>query len=132
MPLGIRLDEADPRKSACIRCNTCDGFACLVHAKSDAQVTGVDPALTYPNVTLLTDAYVSRLQTTASGRAVTSVQVKHNGATEFFSADIVVVSCGAINSAALLLRSANDRHPNGLGNSSDTVGRHFMATSTRC
>jgi choline dehydrogenase-like flavoprotein len=42
------------------------------------------------------------------------------------SADIVVVSCGAINSAALLLRSANDKHPHGLANSSDTVGRHYM------
>ena len=35
-------------------------------------------------------------------------------------------SCGAINSAALLLRSANDRHPRGLGNGSDVVGRHYM------
>jgi choline dehydrogenase-like flavoprotein len=77
-------------------------------------------------VTLLTDACVSRIQTSESGRAVTSVQVRHNGTTESFSADVIVVSCGAINSAALLLRSANDRHPAGLANSSGMVGRHFM------
>jgi choline dehydrogenase-like flavoprotein len=126
VPLGIRIDEANPQRSACIRCNSCDGFACLVHAKSDAEVMCVEPSLRHPNVTLLTNAYVSRLQTSASGREVTSIQVRRNGIDEFYSGDVVVVSCGAINSAALLLRSANDRHPRGLGNGSDLVGRHFM------
>jgi choline dehydrogenase-like flavoprotein len=56
VPLGIMLDESNPQQSACIRCNTCDGFACLVHAKSAAQVVCVDPALKHGNVTLLTDA----------------------------------------------------------------------------
>jgi choline dehydrogenase-like flavoprotein len=124
-PLGVRLDENNPR-SRCIRCNTCDGYPCLVSAKSDAQVIGVDPALEYPNVTLLTHAYVSRLQTNSSGRIVTGVIIQRDGRTESHSADVVVVSCGAINSAALLLRSSNDRHPRGLANNSDVVGRHYM------
>ena len=42
-------------------------------------------------------------------------------------ASLVVVSCGAVNSAALLLRSANDKHPHGLANSSGLVGRRYMA-----
>jgi choline dehydrogenase-like flavoprotein len=125
-PLGIMLDEAHPRSSRCIRCNTCDGFPCVVHAKSDAQVIAVDPALEHSNVTLLTNAYVERLETSPSGRLVTRVIVKRRGEREEYSATIVVLSCGAINSAALLLRSANDKHPNGLANSSDTVGRHYM------
>jgi choline dehydrogenase-like flavoprotein len=125
-PLGVRLDESAPKTSPCIRCNTCDGFPCLIGAKSDAQVLAVDPALRHSNVTLLTSSYVERLETSASGRTVTSVVVKRNGAREEFSADIVAVSCGAINSAALLLRSANDRHPGGLANCSGTVGRHYM------
>jgi choline dehydrogenase-like flavoprotein len=126
VPLGIMLDEQNARKSACIRCGTCDGFACLLQAKSDAQVVCVDPALKYPNVTLLTNAYVERLLTNASGREVTGVVVQRNGAAETYSADVVVTSCGAINSAALLLRSANARHPAGLANGSDAVGRHYM------
>jgi choline dehydrogenase-like flavoprotein len=139
VPLGIRLNEKDPQGSPCIRCNTCDGFPCLVHAKSDAQVMCVDPALRYPNVTLLTGAFVTRLDTSASGREVTAVHVRRGGPVhggpalsdgpttdDIFSADIVVVSCGAINSAALLLRSANEKHPRGLGNCSDVVGRHYM------
>ena len=125
-PLGVMLDERDPRKSKCIRCSTCDGFPCLVYAKADAQVCSVDPALAMPNVTLLTNAMVERLETTASGREVSKVVVKREGVREEYSADIVVVSCGAINSAALLLRSANERHPNGLANGSDVVGRHYM------
>jgi len=125
-PLGVMLDEKDPHASRCIRCETCDGFPCLVYAKSDAQVCAVDPALQHANVTLFTDAYVERLETDASGRQVSKLIVKHNGAREELSADIVVSSCGAINSAALLLRSASDQHPRGLANSSDVVGRHYM------
>jgi choline dehydrogenase-like flavoprotein len=128
VPLGIMLDEADPRRSRCIRCETCDGFPCLVHAKSDAQVVCVDPALEHPNVVLLTNAKVTRLLTDASGHSVSGVEVEVgvDRTKEVFSADIVVASCGAINSAALLLRSATDRHPHGLANSSGVVGRHYM------
>ncbi len=125
-PLGVMLDEKNPHKSRCIRCDTCDGFPCLVYAKSDAQVVCVDPALTHENITLLTGSHVSRLETSSSGREVTNVHVERNGTEETYSADIVVVSCGAINSAALLLRSTNDNHPRGLANSSDVVGRHYM------
>jgi choline dehydrogenase-like flavoprotein len=126
VPLGVMRDEAHPRTSKCIRCGTCDGFACLLNAKSDAQVCCVEPALAHPNVTLLTNSLVKRLSTSPSGRDVTGVHVVRGGAEEIFSADVVVVSCGAINSAALLLRSASDRHPQGLANSSDVVGRHYM------
>jgi len=126
VPLGIMLDENNRRTSACIRCSTCDGHPCLVGAKSDSQVVCVDPALRHENVTLLTNAKVTRLHTDASGRRVTKVSVERDGGTDDYSADVVVAACGAINSAALLLRSANDRHPNGLANSSDTVGRHYM------
>ncbi|MBZ5537239.1 MAG: GMC family oxidoreductase [Acidobacteriia bacterium] len=125
-PLGVMLDEKNPRTSKCIRCNTCDGYPCLVYAKSDAQVVSVDPALSHSNVTLMTNAYVSRLETSPSGREVTGVWIEHDGSKNKFSADVVAVSCGAINSAALLLRSANDKHPRGLANCSDVVGRHYM------
>ena len=126
VPLGVMLNEQDPRQSRCIRCDTCDGHPCLVYAKSDAQVLCVDPALEHPNVTLLTGAYVSRLETSPSGREVTRVVVERGGIIEAFSGDIVVVACGAINSAALLLRSTSDTHPRGLANGSDVVGRHYM------
>jgi choline dehydrogenase-like flavoprotein len=126
VPLGIMLDEQHPHASRCIRCETCDGFGCLVGAKSDAHVICVEPALRHPNVTLLTNARALRLETSASGREVTGVVVEHDGVVDTVSADIVVSSCGAINSAALLLRSASDRHPRGLANGSDVVGRHYM------
>jgi choline dehydrogenase-like flavoprotein len=126
VPVGVMLDERNPQSSKCIRCNTCDGFPCLLSAKSDAQLCAVDPALAHPNVSLLTNAYVSRLETDASGREVARVIVERNGEREVYSANIVVISAGAINSAALLLRSANDRHPRGLANGSDVVGRHYM------
>jgi choline dehydrogenase-like flavoprotein len=126
LPLGIHLNEKAMEKSACIRCDTCDGFPCLVDAKSDAHISCINPALEHKNVTLLTHAKVLRLLTDHSGQRVTEVEVDLEGKKVNFSADIVVVSCGAINSAALLLRSANSKHPNGLANSSDAVGRHYM------
>ncbi len=126
VPIGVMLDEKNRHASPCIRCSTCDGFPCLLGAKSDAQVCGVDPALFYSNVTLMTEAKVEKLVTDSSGRIVQKVLIERGGEKLELTADIVVVSCGAINSAALLLRSASDRHPRGLANSSDTVGRHYM------
>jgi choline dehydrogenase-like flavoprotein len=125
-PCGVMLDEADPPFSRCIRCGTCDGFPCLVHAKSDAEVLGVRPALEHPNVTLLTDAEAVRLDTNSAGTEVTGVVVQRNGTRETVSGDLVVVSCGAANSAKLLLASASDKHPRGLANGSDQVGRNYM------
>ena len=125
MPLGIMRDNDDPQ-SKCIRCETCDGYPCLVQAKSDAEVLAIKPIMDFENVTLLTNALVTSLETNATGNEVVAVNVEKNGEFLKFTADIFVVSCGAINSAALLLRSANDQHPNGLANSSDLVGRNLM------
>jgi choline dehydrogenase-like flavoprotein len=126
LPIGVMLNEEQKEKSFCIRCNTCDGFPCLVNAKADSQVVCVDPALKYPNVTMVTNALVTRLETRSNGREVSGVVVERNRQVETYRADIVVISAGAINSAALLLKSANDKHPNGLANSSDLVGRNYM------
>jgi len=131
LPLGIKLDQ-NPDGSAttyspCIRCDAFDGFPCAINAKADAQVICVDPArAAYPNFTLLTNAYVSRLETDAAGRSVSRVHVIRSDELEQYSADIVVVACGALSSALLLLRSASDAHPKGLANASDQVGRNYM------
>ena len=125
-PCGIRLNEANMPYTVCVRCQNCDGFPCAVHGKSDAEVLGVRPALEHSNVTLLTNARAVKLETNEAGTAVTEVVVEHDGATERYSADIVAVACGAANTAALLLSSANDKHPNGLANGSDQVGRNYM------
>jgi choline dehydrogenase-like flavoprotein len=125
-PCGIRLNEANMPYSHCVRCSTCDGFPCLVHAKSDAEVLGVRPALEHENVTLLTNARALKLETNETGKEVTEVVVERDGQTERFAADLVVVACGAANTAKLLLSSANDQHPNGLANGSDQVGRNYM------
>jgi choline dehydrogenase-like flavoprotein len=125
-PCGVRLREDDMAHCACVRCGTCDGFPCLVHAKSDAEVLAVRPALEHTNVTMLTNAEALRLETDAAGRTVTGVVVRREGEQETYTGDLVVVACGAANSARLLLASGNDAHPNGLANGSDQVGRNYM------
>ena len=126
LPIGIMLDERTPEHSPCIRCVTCDGYPCLLHAKADTEAVCVRPAMAQPNVTLLTHACVRRLETDGTGRTVTRVIVDRDGEQEVYSGDIVVLACGAINSAALLLGSKSDQHPRGLGNNSDVVGRYYM------
>ena len=125
-PCGILLNEANMPFSTCVRCPDCDGFPCLVHAKSDSEVIAVRPALANPNLTLVTNARALRLETNSNGTAVTGVLVDHAGRHETYQADVIVVSCGAANSARLLLMSANDKHPRGLANGSDQVGRNYM------
>jgi choline dehydrogenase-like flavoprotein len=119
LPLGLM--------DGCILCNTCNSFPCRIHAKSDAETCGVRPAVERPNVTLWTRAYARRLVTSADGARVERVEVERNGEVVQVSAPLVIVSCGAVNSAALLLRSAGGRHPAGVANSSGLVGRRYMA-----
>lgn len=119
LPLGLQPH--------CILCNTCNSFPCQIHAKSDAEVCGIRPATTQPNVTLWTNAQARRLFTDPSGKRIESVEVERGGETLRVSAPLVIVSCGAVNSAALLLRSANDKHRHGLANSSGLVGKRYMA-----
>jgi choline dehydrogenase-like flavoprotein len=130
IPLGLKRNAADPLASKCVRCDTCDGYPCLVHAKSDSDINCIRQIMQLRNVTLMTHSRVTRLLTNSTGTAVTAVEVVHAAApgaqTATYSAGIFAVCAGAVNSAVLLLASANDKHPNGLANSSDQVGRNFM------
>jgi NADH dehydrogenase FAD-containing subunit len=127
IPCGLLLNESNRKMSQCLKCDACDGYPCLVHAKADAEVVGVRPALTRRNVHLVTNAKVSRLNTSPSGREVTEVVVERHGEPLVFRGHIIVLSAGAANSAKILLQSTNDRHPHGLANGSGQVGRNFMA-----
>jgi len=97
-----------------------------VHGKSDAEVLGVRPALEHPNVELVTNAHVVKLETNDDGSAVTGVVVEKDGEMTTYTADLVALACGAANTAKLLFLSATDKHPNGLANGSDQVGRNYM------
>ncbi len=126
LPLGVNLDETKPLTSPCIRCHTCGGYPCLLKAKSDARTLAVEPLLDLPNVTLLTGRKAIKLETDPTGRTVTEVVCTTEQGEERWKGDIVVAAAGAVNTAALLLNSANGAHPNGLANGSDQVGRNYM------
>lgn len=148
IPLGLKLNESDPVASKCVRCDTCDGYPCLVHAKSDADINCIRQIMHLPNVTLMTNSRVTRILTNSAGTAATAVEVMHSGSrketssafdagnvgpeatksgnTATYRAAFFAVCAGAINSAVILLASANDKHPTGLANRSDQVGRNFM------
>ncbi len=125
LPIGVRLSNHKAPQAA-YRLSNFDGFPDLTEVKADSHVVAVQPALARPNVSIVTDGLVERLLTGPSGREVTGVVVNHNGSSETYRAHLVVVACGAINSAALMLRSANDSHPDGLANRTGLVGRNYM------
>lgn len=120
-PLPLALREH------CIYCNACNSFACKILAKGDADVCAVRPAVANSNVTLWVNATARKLITNDAGTKVEAVEIERDGKIERVSTPLVIVSCGAVNSAALLLRSATAKHPRGLANSSDLVGRRYMA-----
>jgi choline dehydrogenase-like flavoprotein len=97
--------------------------------RTDSEDTGITPASKHPNITLKTGTQVTFLHTNPSGSAVKAVQAKVGEQSYLFMGDIVVLSCGAVNSATLLLRSANEKHPHGIANHNDLVGRNLMKQS---
>lgn len=103
-----------------------DGFPDTGTGKIDAQAAALTPALEHDNVTLISGAKVSRLQVSECGKRIKSVEFEKAGQQLSVSATLVILSAGAINSAALLLASKCARFPKGLSNSSDQVGRNFM------
>ena len=113
--MGIDLGE----NGKCIRCSTCDGFACKVDAKSDAQSCALDQALKTGNVRILTNSKVERLVADESGEAISHIVVSGKNGEFKVHGQRYVLSAGAVNSAALMLKS-------GVGNSSGLVGRNFM------
>src|SRR5664279_5727750 len=117
LPMGVRLPQDYTETEAAVVLENFDGFPDPTDSKADGQVMALRPALRNKNVTLLIHAYVEKLDTDESGLLVTKVHAIVKGEKMIFGADIVIVACGAVNSAALLLRSANEKHPNGLANS---------------
>jgi len=132
LPMGVRLPQDYTQTEAPVLLENFDGFPDPTDSKADGQVVALRPALLNKNVTLLTHAYVEKLDTDPTGTKITKVVAHVNGEKTIFSSDLVFVACGAVNSAALFLRSANDKHSNGLANSSGQVGRNLMLHHNGC
>lgn len=139
LPVGVLMDQDEAGNalphSPCIRCNRFDGYPCLTNGKADAQIMAVDPALAaFPNVTMMIRTYAERLLTDPGGGRITGVAVRRDiegddpatGTAQTLTADVVVVACGALSSALLMLRSASDACPDGVANRSGLVGRNYM------
>jgi choline dehydrogenase-like flavoprotein len=133
LPMGVKYSHEDPGGGAFVLRETFDamgraafdGYPDLLHLKADAETATVTPALDHDNVDLVV-ADVTRIVTDAAGTTVTHVEATVDGEPTTFQADVFALCAGAINTAALLLRSASSAHPDGLANGSGAVGRHLM------
>lgn len=109
----------------CVRCQTCDGFPCRVGAKSDAETCALGPAVAGGSVRLLTGARITEIELDSAGR-VARVHGELGGEPLVVDGAAFVLSAGAANSAAIMLASRHDDHPEGVGNSTGLVGRNYM------
>jgi choline dehydrogenase-like flavoprotein len=120
LPLGlIRPGE----QGGCRLCDTCNSFLCQIGAKSDAETCGILPARESGHVEVRERTLATRLVSDRARRRVVAVEVETDGTRSRIEGDLFIVSCGAVNSAALLLRSD-------VANSSRLAGRHYMAHVT--
>ena len=129
LPLGINYNVS-ASKNNCILCPTCAGHPCNLLAKSDARTLCIDSISNYSNVTIARNLKVKKLITDGTGKSIKSVICSSFKDSEVFDADIFILAAGAVNSAVILLNSANSNHENGLANSSDLVGRNYMFHTT--
>jgi choline dehydrogenase-like flavoprotein len=132
LPMGVKLPQDYTATEAPVMLENFDGFPDPTDSKADGQTMCLRPALMNKNVTLMTHAYVEKLDTDENGTRITKVIADINGEKIIFNADTVIIACGAVNSAALLLRSANEKNPDGLANSSGQVGRNLMLHHNGC
>lgn len=113
------------QSGGCTLCNTCDGFACRQEAKMDAEFTCLKPALNSGYLDLVAETECLRINCNESGSEVSEVELMQHGLSRSISANIYVSSCGGFNSPILFIKSASEKHPNGLANSSGQVGRNL-------
>jgi choline dehydrogenase-like flavoprotein len=121
-PNGMDLDSDEQRRAS----TTSDGCPSESDVKSEAENRALRPALQAKNIRLLVEAKITRLVTTSDGHTIVAAEAEMRGRTVRIEAKQFVVSAGAVNSAAVLFRSANDQHPDGLANSSGLLGRNYM------
>ncbi len=132
LPMAIKLPQESNKNVSPVILENFDGFPDPTDSKADGQTSCLNIALQYPNVTMLTNAYVEKIITNDEGNKVTGVEVIIDGKVNIFNTEFIFTACGAINSAALFLRSKSDKHPNGLANSSGLVGKNLMLHHNGC
>lgn len=125
-PAAVNSQVFDGRP-ACNSCGLCSSFGCPINARGDAMVSYLNPAVRGGRVRVIERALVYRIDTTADGRRATDVRYfDRDGHARSISADKVLLAASPVQTARLLLLSANSAHPLGLGNGSDQVGRNMM------
>jgi choline dehydrogenase-like flavoprotein len=97
-----------------------------VDAKNGTQNTMIAAALETGNCTLRAEVMVTQIRTNDGGRVTGLRYVDTAGQTTEVSAEVVILSCGAVETARLLLNSTTPQEPQGMGNASDQVGRHLQ------
>ena len=125
-PAAVNSQPFDGRP-ACNSCGLCSSFGCPINARGDAMVSYLNPAVRGGRVRVIERALVYRIDTSADGRRATQVRYyDRDGLAQSISADKILLAASPVQTARLLLLSANSAHPSGLGNRSDQVGRNMM------
>ena len=116
-------------RPACHYCGQC-GRGCTSRSNFSSPDVLIAPALTTGKLTLMTNAMVREVTLGPDGLANgVSYVDKKTGADSHVRARIVVLAASALETARILFNSKSPKHPNGLANSSGTVGKYITDTT---
>ena len=124
--LSIVTKRINQERGVCYYCNQCNR-SCQIYADFSSSSCLVIPAhKNTGRVDLYMNAMVREVTTDDEGRATGVLYINKKDRQEYrIKAKVVVLAASACSSARILLNSKSPQHPNGLGNSSDTVGRYL-------
>ena len=123
--LSILTKPVNKDRGQCFYCAQC-GRSCKVYGDFSASSCLVIPALKTGNVDLVTNAMAREILTNSEGLATGVSYVNKEDLQEYqVSGRTVILAASACESARLMLNSKSTRHPNGIANGSNVVGKYL-------
>jgi gluconate 2-dehydrogenase alpha chain len=123
-PAAVNSTQYDGR-SACLYHGFCNRGGCHVGAKNSTAVSTIPRAEQTGNLSVVTQAHVTRIDVDREGRAA-GVQYLKDGETYLQPAAVVLIAGYTYENVRLLLLSTSAAYPRGLANNAGQVGRHYF------
>ena len=119
------ISKPKNNRGACYYSAYCGSYPCSSGAKSSARAALLNEAIKTGNLEIRDNSFVYKIETDAKGLA-RSVHYFNNGQQKKVSAKIFIIACQAIETSRLLLLSTGEKHPQGLGNKHNQVGKNLI------
>lgn len=120
------LPKPDMGRKGCEYSGYCGSYGCSTGAKGSSRAALLDRAIKTGNCKITSNAKVYKLESDAKGNVTNVKYFDENNIKKTVRAKIFVVACQAIETSRLLLSSTGPKHPNGLGNNYNQLGKNLL------